>query len=64
MIEKKIPYHNFQQSEIQNGDIICFQKALTENEYVLLLYIQFFNTVQIITLEYFNILLEFKNIQQ
>jgi hypothetical protein len=24
----------FQQLEIQNGDIICFQKALTDDEYV------------------------------
>ncbi|CAG8820024.1 910_t:CDS:2, partial [Dentiscutata erythropus] len=26
------PKLTFQQSEIQDGDIICFQKALTENE--------------------------------
>jgi hypothetical protein len=28
----------FQQSEIQSGDIICFQKVLTEKEYILALY--------------------------
>jgi hypothetical protein len=26
---------NFQRLQLQNGDIICFQKALTEKEYVL-----------------------------
>jgi hypothetical protein len=31
----------FQQSEIQDGDIICFQKVLTEKEYVLTLYTHF-----------------------
>jgi hypothetical protein len=32
------PEFNFQQSEVQDGDIICFQKVLTEKEYVLTLY--------------------------
>ncbi|CAG8719781.1 8875_t:CDS:10, partial [Cetraspora pellucida] len=32
MIAKIVPSLTFQQSEIQNGDIICFQKALTKEE--------------------------------
>lgn len=32
MIEKMIPKFTFKKSEIQNGDIICFQKALTLKE--------------------------------
>jgi len=32
MIEEMKPKNTFQQSEIQDGDIICFQKALTEKE--------------------------------
>ncbi|RIB12770.1 ICP0-binding domain of ubiquitin-specific protease 7-domain-containing protein [Gigaspora rosea] len=32
MIVMMNPKHSFDQSEIQNGDIICFQKALTEEE--------------------------------
>ncbi|RIA93964.1 hypothetical protein C1645_873749 [Glomus cerebriforme] len=32
MIEEMKPKSTFQQSEIQDGDIICFQKALTEKE--------------------------------
>ncbi|RIB21024.1 ICP0-binding domain of ubiquitin-specific protease 7-domain-containing protein [Gigaspora rosea] len=32
MIEEMKPNLTFQKSEIQNGDIICFQKALTEEE--------------------------------
>ncbi|PKK79919.1 hypothetical protein RhiirC2_860249 [Rhizophagus irregularis] len=32
MIEEKKPKSTFQQSEIQDGDIICFQKTLTEKE--------------------------------
>ncbi|KAF0514964.1 putative ubiquitin-specific processing protease 21 [Gigaspora margarita] len=32
MIEKMNPKHSFDDSEIQNGDIICFQKALTKEE--------------------------------
>ncbi|CAG8844218.1 17810_t:CDS:2, partial [Racocetra persica] len=32
LIEEKNPELTFQQSEMQDGDIICFQKALTEQE--------------------------------
>ncbi|CAG8581315.1 9289_t:CDS:10, partial [Cetraspora pellucida] len=32
MIESMRPRLTFQQSEIQDGDVICFQKALTEHE--------------------------------
>ncbi|CAB4475303.1 unnamed protein product [Rhizophagus irregularis] len=32
MIEEKKPKSTFQQSEMQDGDIICFQKTLTEKE--------------------------------
>ncbi|PKK79913.1 hypothetical protein RhiirC2_768637 [Rhizophagus irregularis] len=32
MIEEMNPKYTFKQSEIQNGDIICFQKALMEKE--------------------------------
>ncbi|CAG8697154.1 10670_t:CDS:10, partial [Ambispora leptoticha] len=32
MIEEMRPILTFQQSEMQNGDIICFQKVLTEEE--------------------------------
>ncbi|CAG8478545.1 24164_t:CDS:10 [Cetraspora pellucida] len=32
MIESMKPKLTFQQSEIQDGDVICFQKALTEHE--------------------------------
>ncbi|CAG8472795.1 3742_t:CDS:10, partial [Cetraspora pellucida] len=32
MIEKMTPKFTFKKSEIQNGDIICFQKTLTQNE--------------------------------
>ncbi|CAG8827774.1 8600_t:CDS:2, partial [Racocetra persica] len=32
MIKEMKPELTFQQSEIQDGDIICFQKALTEQE--------------------------------
>ncbi len=35
MIEEKKLKFTFQQSGIQHGDIICFQKVLTEKEYVL-----------------------------
>jgi hypothetical protein len=38
MIEKMNLESTFQQSEIQDGDIICFQKDLTEKEYILLPY--------------------------
>ena len=41
MIEEMRLKSTFQQLEIQDGDIICFQKALTEKEYVLTLYIYF-----------------------
>lgn len=34
MIEKMNLESTFQQSEIQDGDIICFQKVLTDEEYV------------------------------
>lgn len=34
MIEKMNLEATFQQSEIQNGDIICLQKDLPEKEYV------------------------------
>jgi hypothetical protein len=46
MIEKMYLNYTFKRSEIQNGDIICFQKALMENEYALKLscYYFFFNT--------------------
>lgn len=29
-----MPKFTFKKSEIQNGDIICFQRTLTPNEYV------------------------------
>ncbi|CAG8805900.1 29716_t:CDS:2, partial [Racocetra persica] len=32
MIEKMMPKFTFKKSEIQNGDIICFQRILTQNE--------------------------------
>ena len=35
MIEEMKFNNTFLQSEIQDGDIICFQKSLTEEEYVL-----------------------------
>ena len=35
MIEEMKLNSTFQQSEIKDGDIICFQKALTEMEYIL-----------------------------
>lgn len=37
MIEKMNLESTFQQLEIQNGDIICLQKDLSEEEYVLTL---------------------------
>jgi len=36
MIEEMKPRATFQQSEIQDGDIIVFQKVLTEKEYVVM----------------------------
>lgn len=34
MIEPMKAKQTFQQSEIQDGDIICFQRTLNESEYV------------------------------
>jgi len=44
MIEEMKLKSTFHQSEIQDGDIICFQKALSEKEYVLTLHIHLFYT--------------------
>ena len=33
MIEEMKPKSTFQQSEIQDGDIICYQRTLSEKEY-------------------------------
>lgn len=32
MIEQMKPKQSFHQAEIQDGDIVCFQKDLTERE--------------------------------
>ena len=36
MIEPMKPKQSFHQAEIQDGDIVCFQKALSDKEYVVL----------------------------
>jgi len=56
------PEFTFQQLEIQDGDIICFQKALTEKEYVLIIVHTFYLYCKII-LTFYNFLGS-KNIQQ
>ena len=45
MVEKMKCESTFQKLEVQDGDMICFQKVLTEKEYVLTFIIHFFYTV-------------------
>lgn len=50
MIEPMKPKQTFQQAEIQDGDIICFQKVYNEKEYVKLLGFHEFACISILTI--------------
>ncbi len=40
MIEPLKPAHTLLQAEIQDGDIVCFQQSLSEEEYDYVIYFQ------------------------
>lgn len=52
MIEPIKPKQTFQQSEIQDGDIICFQKSQEDEEYVFITHTPFFTLQMLIFIGY------------